>query len=519
VTQVGEGQGAGDSAPSLMTFGAPEVGEILAERYELAEHINDDSAGRQVWRGVDVVLRRPVAVILRYPGGDSATAMLQSAVTASRVVHPNLAGVYDAIDEGERAYVVREWVSGRSLREIVAEGVLDPAHAAGVAHAVAAALSAVHATSMVHGNVHPGTVMISDDGRVVLADGRSDVVDTQETDVRAVGGILYFALTGRWPYAEAPMLGATAGQGRAAVADAIRDGSGSAAAPRQVRAGIPSYLDELTTALLDPQAPQPTAEALAAELGSLDALAEEPEPEGGPLRFAAAVDDEPSALGQLGNRKLLLSIGGGVAAALIALLVGVTVLTPGDDPAPGPVAQTSAGTDPSETPGDSSPAQIVQIAIGADQVRVVDPPGGDRDELRDIEKVVDGDTDGGWFTHKYFSPKFGNVKAGMGIFIDLGEPRMVKSVTAELSAAGASAELYSGSINPPSTTAGDQELFQSYRKTPVGAYERHDGTTMTFSDFDPDQEYRYLLLWFTELPATSDGGFQVGVQEIIVRGQ
>lgn len=518
MTQVGEGQGAGDNAPSLMTFGAPEVGEILAERYELAEHINDDSAGRQVWRGVDVVLRRPVAVILRYPGGDSATAMLQSAVTASRVVHPNLAGVYDAIDEGERAYVVREWVSGRSLREIVAEGVLDPAHAAGVAHAVAAALSAVHATDMVHGNVHPGTVMISDDGRVVLADGRSDVADSQETDVRAVGGILYFALTGRWPFSEAPMLGATAGQGRAAVADAIRDGSGNAAAPRQVRAGIPAYLDELTTALLDPQVPLPAAEALAAELGSLDALAEESEPEGVPLRFASAGDDEPSPLGPLGNRKLLLSIGGGVAAALIALLVGVTVLTPGDDPSPGPVAQPSTGTGQSQTPDDSSPT-ITQIAIGPDQVRVVDPPGGDRTELKDIAQVVDGDTDRGWFTHEYFSPKFGNVKDGMGIFIDLGEPRMVKSVTAELSAVGASAELYSGTVNPPSTTAGDRELVQQFSRTPVGSYERHDGTTMTFSDFDPDQEYRYLLLWFTELPANTKGGFQIGVQEIIVRGQ
>ncbi len=110
----------------------PTVGEILAERYELVEHINNDSAGRQVWRGVDVMLRRPVAVVLRYPGGDSATEMLQAAVAASRVIHPNLVGVYDAIDEGERAYVVREWVDGQSLREIVAEGVLDPARATGV---------------------------------------------------------------------------------------------------------------------------------------------------------------------------------------------------------------------------------------------------------------------------------------------------------------------------------------------------------------------------------------------------
>ena len=136
MTQVGEGQEtAADEAGPVMTFGAPTVGEILAERYQLEEHVNNDSAGRQVWRGVDVILRRPVAVVLRHPGGDSATEMLQAAVAASRVIHPNLVGVYDAIDEGERAYVVREWVDGEALRELVAaEGPLDPARATAIAH-------------------------------------------------------------------------------------------------------------------------------------------------------------------------------------------------------------------------------------------------------------------------------------------------------------------------------------------------------------------------------------------------
>ena len=190
MTQVGEGhETAADADGPVMTFGAPTVGEILAERYQLEAHVNDDSAGRQVWRGIDVILRRPVAVVLRYPGGDSATEMLQAAVDASRVIHPNLVGVYDAIDEGARAYVVREWVDGESLRELISrEGPLDPARATAIAHSIADALAAVHATGMVHGNVHPGTTLIADDGRVVLADARADSADSAETDIRAVGG-------------------------------------------------------------------------------------------------------------------------------------------------------------------------------------------------------------------------------------------------------------------------------------------------------------------------------------------
>ncbi len=123
MTQVDEGPES-PAPPGVLTFGAPTLGEVLAERYELQEHINDDAFGRQVWRGVDVVLRRPVAVVMRYPGGAAAVEMLDAAVSASRVVHPNLVDVYDAIDENNRAYVVREWVDGGSLREYVAEAPL-----------------------------------------------------------------------------------------------------------------------------------------------------------------------------------------------------------------------------------------------------------------------------------------------------------------------------------------------------------------------------------------------------------
>lgn len=157
---------------SLTELGCSAVGEVLADRYRLEEHVNDDPAGRQVWRGTDVILRRPVAMVLRHPGGDAALEMLSAAVTASRVVHPNLAGVYDAVDEGERAYVVREWIAGQSLRQLLTEAPLEARRAALVTHAMADACAAVHATGVAHGNVHPGTVLIGDEGRIVLADAR-----------------------------------------------------------------------------------------------------------------------------------------------------------------------------------------------------------------------------------------------------------------------------------------------------------------------------------------------------------
>ncbi|MBF9130034.1 protein kinase family protein [Plantactinospora sp. S1510] len=521
VTQVGEGQEADEVAPSVMTFGAPAVGEILAERYELADHINDDSAGRQVWRGVDVILRRPVAVVLRYPGGDSAKEMLQAAVAASRVIHPNLVGVYDAIDEEDRAYVVREWVDGHSLRELVADGVLDPTRATSIAHAIAGAIAAIHATGMVHGNLHPGTVMVGDDGRVVLADARTDGADTPETDVRAVGGVLYYALTGHWPHAEASLTSGSGRRARTALPDAVRDASGTIAAPRQVRAGVPAYLDDLTMDLLDSQLPVPSSDVLAAELSRLDAAAGEQYLDSGPLRFTSGDDAGPD-LPATGGRRMLIGVAALLVVALVGLLLGINALVGGDpaddqtgsSPTPGTTTQPAAAGDP-----DPPTTKPQKVAIKADQVRIIDPDGTPS-ELDGAEKVVDGDPNEAWETESYKrSSKFGNNKAGMGVLIDLGEPRAVTSVQVQLSDRGAAAELRSGTQDFAKTSAGDKQLVAAYKLVGNPIEADGSGSTMTFSSFEPDQTYRYLLLWITELPEVDPGQFRVGVQEITVQSR
>ncbi|MEV1286765.1 protein kinase family protein [Micromonospora sp. NPDC049679] len=508
MTKVGEGQEAEQVAPPVVTFGAPTVGEILADRYELAEHINDDSAGRQVWRGVDVVLRRPVAVVLRYPGGDSAMEMLTAAVAASRVIHPNLVGVYDAIDEGARAYVVREWVDGDALRELVTDGPLDAARATSIAHSIAGAVAAVHATGMVHGNIHPGTVMVGHDGRVVLADARADGGETRDTDVRAIGGVLYFALTGHWPHTELAT---------STLPDAVRDASGAIAAPRQVRAGIPAYLDDLTMDLLDPQVAPPSSDVLAAELGRLDAAAEEQYLEdAGPLRFAST--DEPSEVPRASNRKIAAGVAGLVVIALAGLLFGISALGDGGDKPTSPGDQPNVSAAGGE--GTAAPAgKPKRITVAAGQVRVVDPDG-QRDELDGVAEVVDGDANTGWRTDAYVTnPKFGGLKRGMGILIDLKEARSVTSVQVVLSAPGASAELLTGPTDPGSSKSGDDQLYKTFKPTRIGEpFENHTGTTMAFSGFSPDLTYRYLLVWITEMPEGDPGKYQIGVQEIRVEG-
>lgn len=487
MTHVGDG-------PNAIGFPSPylSAGDLLAERYRLEQHINDDSAGRQVWRGVDIVLRRPVAIVLRHPGGPAAEEMLAAAVTASRVNHSNLIGVYDAVDQGTHAFVVREWIEGVAVRDLVADdGPFDADRTTYVLHAVTDAVAALHSSGMAHGNIHPGTVMIAHDGRVVLADARVDGNTSPEGDVRAIGACGYFMLTGHWPIpAERPGL-----------PEARRDDSGAPVSPRRVRAGVPTYLDDLVMDLLNPGLALPSAQVLASELSRLDTGEQLLFGGSGTLRFA----DEPQVPSRSTTPRLV-AIGGTALALIVAgMVLGIKALNANADPEASPVPVEST---PSATPANPQP-----IKLRADQVRIVDPEG-DRTETDGAEAVVDGDLDTVWKTDGYKNKgKFGGSKPGMGILIKLDEPRHVTSVKVTLNAPGASAVLRSGKADQEDSNAGDRVIHETY--TEVGApLLAHPGTVMVFAS---DLTTQYLLVWITELPYdSSTDRYRIGVQEITV---
>jgi eukaryotic-like serine/threonine-protein kinase len=476
----------------LTQVGAPAVGEVLADRYRLEEHIQDDSTGRQVWRGVDVILRRPVTIVLKYPGGGAAEDMLQAAVAASRVIHPHTVGVYDAVDEGDRAYVVREWVDGRSLRDVVAESPLSPARATAVAHAIADALAAVHETGVAHGNVHAGTVLLDDDERIVLADASAGADVSAESDVRALGGVLYCALTGDWPQQlpggdhlpPAPQL------------------DGRLASPRQIRAGVPSYLDALTMDLLDPALPPPTAAELSSELGRLD-LANEVS---GPLDIVSG--EHPTAVvpQQTGRpvwKKLAVGIAALVTISLLGLLLGNKLVS----------SSQHGGDQPS---GSSSPsaqsAGPPQLKVSTS--RLVDP-NGDGGDPQDTSPAIDGNPNTGWKPDEYDSADFGGLKPGMGILLDLGSTQKVSTVEVDFANAGATVQILYGTSDPGNgsqSKASDNQILNTFQKTP----------SVTGSSQTPiqlgDVSARYLVVWITQMPQISDGKYQTTVDEVVVRG-
>jgi hypothetical protein len=258
---------------------------------------------------------------------------------------------------------------------------------------------------------------------------------------------------------------------------------------------------------------------LAAELGRLDVAPEEHYLEsGGPLRFTSGDDDAPG-LAPTGRRKIAIGVAGLLVVALVGLLFGINALTGNG----GGAAGQDAG--PTSTPGASLPSgdagaplpQPKKIALAADQVRVIDPYGN-RQELRDVEKAVDGNRNEGWETQTY-NDNFGPWKKGMGILIDLKQPRSVTSVQVELSNPGATAELLTGATAPAqSSTSADKQIVSTFTTRIGEPFEQYNGSTMTFSGFQPGQKYQYLLFWISSLPGNGDGRYKVGVQEITVSG-
>ena len=183
---------AGESQQML----AGESERLLAGRYRLLAVIGRGGMGA-VWRARDELLNRDVAVKeIVWPAQLDAEERemarrraVREAQLAARVRHPNVVGVYDIVEEGDRPSIVMELVPFRSLRDAVAEdGPMTPAEAARVGLSVLAALRAVHEVGVVHRDVKPANILLGPEGRVVLAD--FGIAKAADSPALTISGVL-----------------------------------------------------------------------------------------------------------------------------------------------------------------------------------------------------------------------------------------------------------------------------------------------------------------------------------------
>ena len=189
-----------------MRVGDPPVGG----RYSLVESFGADerfAGGKvQTWRAHDSLVDRAVVLRVMTPGGNSAKLFLDRALEMSLIAHPGLGMVYDAVDLGEHALVVCEWIDGTSLADTLkAHGPLTPTTARQTLGDVAEAITVAHHAGLPIGGITAERVILRDNGSVTVT-GVPALFADERGDIQQLGTLLYAALTGEEPAADDPDL-------------------------------------------------------------------------------------------------------------------------------------------------------------------------------------------------------------------------------------------------------------------------------------------------------------------------
>jgi len=219
-----------------------------------------------VYRGLDTRLDRPVALKVmdsRYADDDQFLTRFQlEARTVARLKNPGLVAVYDQGLDARHPFLVMELIEGGTLRELLIErGPMPPHAVAAVLRPVLGGLAAAHRAGLVHRDVKPENVLISDEGDVKIADfglvravaaagitsatvilGTAAYLSPEQvrdgtascrSDVYAVGILAYELLTGRTPFT-----------GDSSLSIAYQRLDNDVPRPSAVIDGVPSQFDE-----------------------------------------------------------------------------------------------------------------------------------------------------------------------------------------------------------------------------------------------------------------------------------
>ncbi|GAB3134750.1 protein kinase domain-containing protein [Amycolatopsis sp. NPDC004378] len=364
----------------------------IRDRYRLVEPIGGGAMGT-VWRAQDEMLDRTVAIkelLLPHDHDEDRTEeaknrAMREARIAARLQHSHAITVFAVLEEEDRPWLIMEYLPSKSFAVLVREEPTTVDDAVRVGAQISSALAGAHRAGIVHRDVKPANILVSDDGTAKITDfgisraiGDVKLTATGEiagtpaflapevargedasfaADVFSLGATLYAAVEGQPPYGTADN----------PIALLYRASSGEIVPPEKAGRLTPLLLRMLAS---EP-AERPSMDEVERELRALlpdaepgaSVLAETiPETEPAAVPTVPATVAVPPA-GEVasvspGARKGLIAVGAGAALLCVAVVVAILLVVrqrpPQDNAAPPPVQQPSTSAPASVTPSPSA---------------------------------------------------------------------------------------------------------------------------------------------------------------------
>jgi serine/threonine protein kinase len=532
-----------------------EPGTRLGGRYRLEDRVAA-AGGWAAWKAIDETLARPVTVLTFAPGFPQLREVVTAARAASRLNDSRFAQVFDVEDDWDHAYIVMEWAAGDTLDDLLAAGPLEAERGARIIAEAAEAMSAAHAAGLAHLCLGPGSLRWTAGGGVKITGLGIDAAlsaataeDPAHADTRRLGMLLYAALTGHWPGPDSPTLPP------APLAD------GLPRSPRQVRAGVPAALDEITSQVLllrDHDAgpalttPAQLSTALMAAVPPvpIPQLPPSPRTRGdshrqgarsvGAPEYRSPDEREPGYWSPEGRepgywspdgrdpqrRTRARAPGPGPATgtsrvmviALVAALVAAGLAFAAYRSLRGSGSTPQGSSTHHPTAPRTGTAAIVITPVSAT---------GFNENSDNANSVISNNPSTFFWATSWYrgSPYFGGLKQGAGLILDMGRSVRLSSVQVTFgSTPGADVEIRIGNSNaqsPANDTAPDHDLLGQQTANSMQLLARQTDVSghATFT-INSSATGRYVLIWFTKLPPWTGhpGLFQEQIYNIVVKG-
>ena len=465
------------------------TGRVLGGRYRLNRPIASGGMA-QVWEGTDEVLARRVAVKILHQHLARDESFVRrfraEAIAAGRLTHPSIVSIYDTITEGDVNAIVMELVSGTTLRaDLDRHGPLQLAAVLAIGTQVADALGAAHAAGLVHRDVKPANILLSADGRVLVADfGIAKAADAGDltsdgsmvgtakylapeqvegrpldgrADIYALGVVLYEALTGTPPFqADSDLSTALARLHR----DPVR--------PRQIRPDIPPSVEAVVGKALA-RRPEDRFASAGAMRSALLAAGADPAQAAGAAQAAVAAQATASRGGGFVSAPPVAQPPAPPAPAVPVTPpheAAASTLGGADDRRPRSrsilvilLAVVLAGAGLAWALGRSGRSAATNEPISA--FHTFDPPpgsGGENDAQ--LVNLTDGNPNTGWQTERYKNPDITSIKPGVGLVAVLSGQAGLDQLVINSPSSGWSAKIFVSRGQPADLTGWGEPVNQ-----------------------------------------------------------